>query len=674
MTGNGFKIEEWGRDDWIGALRARLKAKKSEEFGEVLKLIAVRAPELKEKACEIARGFGGEDDRAQARWEEWANSFFKTPGAQPGVDQEMPEAVSDLIKKTARDDLEHALIRELVDVFQSDVSADRLGYNSQKAEAAAALGCTQMDVHRAVQKEIENRKKPKGGDELTQSQKAIALTLRDDVQLWADQDDTTYASVLIDERWHNYQIGSREFNMLIRARYADRHFTKINGVTVPAAITNQSLHEAMSVLKARALARNPRVTVALRVGGKMIEGADVDEQVWDGEDVWIDLRSRDWRLVRVTREGWKLWAGGPPHVAFIRRPGGLALPEPVRGGDIRELQRFVNVPRQDLVLLVGWLLGALRPIGPYLVAILTGIAGAGKTTGCKVLQRLTDPNYSDLTPIGSLDDMYVAAFNRYLVAFDNVSYLTIEQSDVTCRLATGAGYSKRALRTDAEQFMMRACRPVLLNGIPDDLAERGDLADRAIVVELSALDEDTQVGEQEFWRGFAEARPRLLGALLDGVAGALKGADQMDLDGYGRIRMMDFARWAEAGCRALGFEEGEFLNAFVVNSHRAMRLAFKNDPVAQAVALFMEQNPGSWRGHAEQLLDLLRQAAWKANHDALLQDKRWPNHYTWLGRRLRRAAPVLRKVAGIQINFDVNLRPEHDGGKDGLEIMKGVGE
>jgi hypothetical protein len=37
--------------------------------------------------------------------------------------------------------------------------------------------------------------------------------------------------------------------------------------------------------------------------------------------------------------------------------------------------------------------------------------------------------------------------------------------------------------------------------IPDDLADRSDLATRAMVSELATLDDSDQEGEEEFWEG-----------------------------------------------------------------------------------------------------------------------------------------------------------------------------
>jgi putative DNA primase/helicase len=245
-------------------------------------------------------------------------------------------------------------------------------------------------------------------------------------------------------------------------------------------------------------------------------------------------------------------------------------------------------------------------------------------------------------------------------------------SDAIAMIATGSGYGKRALRTDADQFMMRVARPIILAGIPNDLADRDDLASRTIVLELPPLDEDRVKYEEEFWTEFEKARPRILGALLDGVAGALRSYQAVRLESWGRLRMSEFARWAEAGCRALGFREGEFLDAYVRNQARAMELAFIGDPLAQAVALLIEQSEGEWSGNTKPLHHELQIAATCGGKGELLDDERWPANPTWLGRELRKSAAVLRKVRGIEIEFDVDLRKAGKGDKDGLIIRKRV--
>jgi hypothetical protein len=285
-----------------------------------------------------------------------------------------------------------------------------------------------------------------------------------------------------------------------------------------------------------------------------------------------------------------------------------------------------------------------------------------------MLVDIIDPNSVGVRPwTNKEDDMYIAAYNSWLPAYDNMLNLPGEVADVISRLATGIGYAKRLLRTDSDQFIMKACRPILINGILPEMVERPDIIDRAMVLELVALDEDTQQFEEELWAEFEEAKPKIIGALLDGVAGALQNYKAVDLKGYGRVRMADFARWAEAACRAMGFREGEFLDAFVANQSKAMKVIFDRDPVAKAVELFMRDQK-MWVGNTRPLYERVVKEIYRTKSVELLADENWPGEASWFGRDLRTSAAVLRKACGIKIEFDLDLRKTGEGENGGLRI------
>jgi hypothetical protein len=64
------------------------------------------------------------------------------------------------------------------------------------------------------------------------------------------------------------------------------------------------------------------------------------------------------------------------------------LPLPLRGGSIESLAPFLNLASEnDLVLVVAWLLGALRAGGPYPVLAIAGEQGSAKTVLSKLLRR-----------------------------------------------------------------------------------------------------------------------------------------------------------------------------------------------------------------------------------------------------------------------------------------------
>src|SRR5262249_25673589 len=106
-----------------------------------------------------------------------------------------PEAAEFGIKVPTTDQQSKRLA-ELAEIFEHDKSEERLRYNTRKAEIAAELAVTPMDVHRGVQKWIKDNKKEKR--ELTQSQSAVALMLDQQVQLWIDPSDRTpHVSVIV---------------------------------------------------------------------------------------------------------------------------------------------------------------------------------------------------------------------------------------------------------------------------------------------------------------------------------------------------------------------------------------------------------------------------------------------------------------------------------------------
>src|SRR5215467_3185360 len=239
--------------------------------------------------------------------------------------------------------------------------------------------------------------------------------------------------------------------------------------------------------------------------------------------------------------------------------GVLPLPEPQQGGSIETLNSFLNLTsRDDFVLVIAWLLAALRPKGPYPLLAVSGEQGSAKTVLCKLLKALIDPNAAPVRWLSREErELMIAANNSYLLAFDNLSGLPPWLSDALCRLASGGSFAVRQLFTDDEEVLFEAARPILLNGI-EDVISRPDLGDRAIFLTLAPIDEVQRRPEGELWREFEIARPHILGALLDAVVHGLRAMGPIHLD---RLpRMADFALWA-AGCETALWPAGTFARA-----------------------------------------------------------------------------------------------------------------
>jgi len=76
-----------------------------------------------------------------------------------------------------------------------------------------------------------------------------------------------------------------------------------------------------------------------------------------------------------------------------------------------------------------------------------------------------------------------------------------QRLDVGCALSAfnGGGFSTRTLYENDEETIFDAQRPVILTGI-EELATRGDLLDRSLIVTLPNIPEDQRLPEEVIWQ------------------------------------------------------------------------------------------------------------------------------------------------------------------------------
>jgi hypothetical protein len=237
----------------------------------------------------------------------------------------------------------------------------------------------------------------------------------------------------------------------------------------------------------------------------------------------------------------------------------------------------------------------------------------------------------------------IAVKNSWMMVFDNLSYLPNWLSDCLCRLSTGGGFSTRELWTNDEEILFDATRPVILGSI-EDLAQRGDLLERGIVLRLPSIPEEKRRPEKELLAEFSKARPYILGALLNAVAAGLKNLPSVRL---ARLpRMADFALWVSACEPGLGWKQGSFMEAHSKNLEEGNELALDSSVITKPLREFVEAR-GSWEDTATVLLDELV----KLVSDKTAKSKEWPKGPRGLSGKLRRLAPSLRRV-GFMVEFD----------------------
>lgn len=454
------------------------------------------------------------------------------------------------------------------------------------------------------------------------AKRIIALADRHGIELFHSE-RVPYAVAAIGARRETMPIRSQDFAALLV-----RWLWEAEQATAP----QQSLSEAQQTLAARALFGDDERSTFLRVGRS-------------GSALYLDLGDPSGRAVETTADGWRVVERPPVH--FVRASGLRALPTPERGGSLADLFRLIALPEEQRPLLLGWLLAALRPEGPFPVLAVHGEQGAGKTTACRMIRRLVDPHEAELR--GPPDDdrtLFVSARHTWVLGYDNLSTIPRWLSDALCCIVSGGAFTSRKLYTDDGEALFRAQRPILLNGI-EEVATRPDLLERCLVLSLPAIPEEQRRPEEEIWRDYEAMRPRVLGALLDALACAMRELPRVAPRRW--PRMADFAKWATAAESAMGLPPDGFLAAYSANIRAASDLPLEASPiVAPLRAVLAKLQPrldgqaASWTGTATALLGELRQSA---QHDETKQAD-WPRNGQALSGQLKRLMPNLRR-AGI---------------------------
>ena len=447
----------------------------------------------------------------------------------------------------------------------------------------------------------------------SKSQAEMLIGLAAEAELFHTPTDEPYATIPVGTHRETHPVRSTSFKGWLR-----RAFWVACGEPVRAS----ALVDAVETLAARAVFDGPSRTVSVRVAA--------------GERaLWIDLADPAWRCIEVTSSGWRVVIDAP--VRFRRPPTMAPLPEPVRGGSIELVRPFVNLPDEDaFVLLVGFVIAAFRALGPYLVLLLHGEQGSAKSTTARVIRALIDPS---TTPLRSEPheerDLVIGARRNWLLAFDNFSHLPDWLSDALCRISTGGGYETRVLYSDDDEMVFEAQRPQLLTAI-NEVVTRGDLLDRAITLELSAINERERRSEGDVWRAFERVWPAILGALLDAVVAALR--DERSVVVASLPRMADAARWVTAAEPVLGWPAGTFVAAYHRNHQEGHHVAIDSSLLGEPLQRLLVD--GDWRGTSGELLAELAVLA----GEAATRQRGWPANPRALTSALKRLAPSLRAL------------------------------
>jgi hypothetical protein len=185
------------------------------------------------------------------------------------------------------------------------------------------------------------------------------------------------------------------------------------------------------------------------------------------------------------------------------------------------------------------------------------------------------------------------------------------------------------------------------------------LASRAVKLQIPQITErQTRYELDEY---FADHHPGIFGGLLDGLVAALRDAESIRVSEPARL--IEFERFAEAGCRAIGFGKGQFIEAYAANRRNLMLTSLEGDAVGRAVRDFMNSKRGlkdGFAGQASVLLEVLGSYKPSGNWRAMQE---WPPDGPRLSTALDRVTKPLAAV-GIECWLRVDRRSEGGTQKD----------
>jgi hypothetical protein len=399
----------------------------------------------------------------------------------------------------------------------------------------------------------------------------------------------------------------------LRQRLARLYYTETGTAASGAALT-----DALAVLEGAA-AEEDREPVALRLARHR-------------DAIVLDLGSADGRCVIVEPgRPWRLSDRSPILFRRTALTGEIAVP--VYGGEAEDLGELVNADRRTVRLIIGWLVAALIPEIPHPILGVFGEQGTAKTTLLRLLATLIDPSPAPTrTTPRDLGQWAVTASASWLVALDNISAIPDWLSDAMCRAVTGDGLISRALYSDADVAVLTFRRVLAMTSI-DAGALRGDLGDRLLPAELERIAPRARRTDAEIAAEFALAAPRLLGALLDLLAGVL--ARLPEVCPTELPRMADFARVLHALDIVTGWDTAA---DYARTATDVAEQVLESDPFATAVRALVPAGH-CWSGTAAELLDKVTPEQ---------PPRGWPKSPRGVAGAISRITPALRAV-GITV-------------------------
>lgn len=267
------------------------------------------------------------------------------------------------------------------------------------------------------------------------------------------------------------------------------------------------------------------------------------------------------------------------------------------------LGKIMNVSGNDLFLLSVYVVSLFFDNITHPIIIFNGEHGACKSTAMRIICKIIDPDLKELLAFPEKkDDLINTLYNGYFVAFDNVSVIKNDISDILCKAVTGSSLNKRKLYTDNDEVVLNIKRPIGINGISIDMSQ-SDLIDRSIIIDFKRLSSHKRKTDAEIFGLFNNLLPKILGEIFKVIYKVLKIRNVVNIEKL--PRMADFAHLGFCIAEAMNEGDGNrFLEVYSNNNLKAVESTLQNSSLVTSILEFMNDKT-DWKGSATELLEEL---------------------------------------------------------------------
>jgi hypothetical protein len=397
---------------------------------------------------------------------------------------------------------------------------------------------------------------------------------------------------------------------------------------------------------------------------KSYEIRDLNDELTAHAELSDDIREVSYRVASF-QHGVELDLGDARHTRIRIAPGNVAIIEegsktlfhrtttmrpfvvPADVGDLKLLEKYINLHPPSTTLLLAWLGYTLAhakvSMTSYVILVLQGDQGSGKTFLCKTVQTLVDPSVVGVQTFPRNEkDLVIASQNAHVLFYDNMRGIKPLMSDTLCTAATGGALTGRQLFTNSDQHVQWLHVALVLNGI-HNFVDQPDLAQRCLPLHLLSINEKDRLSESELLREFQTDLPAIFRGLLDLIADIMTHLPTVEVTNP--ERMIDFVRWLAVMEKVDGAPTGVYQTQYSAVLNETMLDSLQENPLAAAVMSFVDDNAAAvWSGTPTKLLQEL--SVFVGSRSQYSRD--WPQTASTLSKRLLPLQAALRRQ-GIDV-------------------------